>query len=413
MHVESLLPNESLDLTAPDVAETPVVDHEAIATKYMSGDSRIVTEQGRTQLPELPAVLESGRYKLQPDFQRRRRWSNGKQSRLIESFIMNVPVPPVFLYEFEYSQYEVMDGLQRLTALNSFYKDELSLEGLEYWPELEGMTYSQLPLQIRQGIDRRYLSSIVLLYETAANDKQAQRLKELVFERINSGGVTLSPQESRNALSRGPLSSKLPAFARVPSFCKAWGIPEPDQEELDGGNVRPEVLADPRYQSMEDVEMVLRFFAHRQRESASRSVKLRQYLDQYWELANKNFSESLVDQLGATFTATIDLVMDVLGERAFYIRRDRDSGRVWVPRPTLLAYDCVMSAFSQHLDNAEVLRDRRDAVNMALEYLYDKNASDFDGRKTDAKDVQKRDRLMTDMLSEVVREARKSSEARW
>lgn len=186
---------------------------------------------------------------------------------------------------------------------------------------------------------------------------------------------------------------------------EAWGIPEPDQEELDGGNVRPEVLADPRYQSMEDVEMVLRFFAHRQRESASRSVKLRQYLDQYWELANKNFSESLVDQLGATFTATIDLVMDVLGERAFYIRRDRDSGRVWVPRPTLLAYDCVMSAFSQHLDNAEVLRDRRDAVNVALEYLYDKNASDFDGRKTDAKDVQKRDRLMTDMLSEVVRKA--------
>ena len=138
-----------------------------INEKYVSGEVRIVTEQARYPLNTIAGMVESGDYDLNPEFQRRHRWSPDKQSRLIESFIMNVPVPPIFLYEDEYSHYEVMDGLQRLTAIATFYTDRLSLTGLTEWPELEGRTYSQLPDQIRRGIDRRYLSSIILLRETA------------------------------------------------------------------------------------------------------------------------------------------------------------------------------------------------------------------------------------------------------
>ncbi|MFH8836225.1 DUF262 domain-containing protein [Streptomyces sp. NPDC017868] len=396
------MPDEALDLSAPVKEERPPVTHEEIAAKYTSGEIRIVTEQARTQLPELPAILESGRYRMQPEYQRRHRWSIGKQSRLIESFIMNVPVPPVFLYEYEYAKYEVMDGLQRLSALASFYNDELELADLEYWKELEGMTYSSLPAQLRQGIDRRYLSSIVLLYETARDDSQAQRLKELVFERINSGGVSLSHQESRNALSRGPLNGPLAKLARTPSFCQAWGIPEPDERELSTGEVRPEVLEDARYQSMEDIEMVLRFLAHRQRTAVGALRSTRTFLDRYWEKANAKFSEDLVESLGEIFIKTINLAYDVLGERAFYIRRDRKQGRVWVPRPTLLAYDCVMSAFSQHLDEADRLRELKDVVTLRLEELYDEHKADFDGRRTDPQDVQRRDELISGMLAKVV-----------
>src|SRR6185369_14704328 len=108
------------------------------------------------------------------------------QSRLMESFIMNVPIPPIFLYEVAYSRYEVMDGLQRLTAINEFYSDKFALTGLDQWPELNGMSYSTLPEQVRRGIDRRYLSSIILLQETARDELEAIRLKQLVFERINS-----------------------------------------------------------------------------------------------------------------------------------------------------------------------------------------------------------------------------------
>lgn len=375
---------------------------EEISARYVSGEIRIVTDQGRTQLADLPAVLSSGRWELQPDFQRRARWSQGKQSRLIESFIMNVPIPPVFLYEYEYSKFQVMDGLQRLTAIKAFYADELALVELEHWQVLEGRTYSELPTQLRQGIDRRYLSSIVLLYETAQDESQAGKLKELVFERINSGGEKLTPQETRNALSNGPLNDQLPGLARTPSFCRAWRIPEPDDHELATGQVGEDVLENERYRTMEDVEMVLRFFAHRQRGIDSAPRRLKPFLDDYWSKANKKFDKKLVAEIGDIFVQTIDLVEAVLGERAFYIRRERSGNMAWVPRPTLLAYDSVMAAFSHHLDSREKLQTHKDEVQAAIKTLYDKNSAAFDGRRTDPKDLEARDSLIDGALRSII-----------
>lgn len=408
MPPRALLRGEALDLAASSDQSTGDPTEESITARYVSGEIRIVTEQGRTQLPELPGILDSGRYKLEPEYQRRRRWSKEKQSRLIESFLMNVPVPPIFLYEYEYAHYEVMDGLQRLSALNGFYKDEFELSGMEYWRELEGRTYSTLPAALRQGIDRRYLSSIVLLYETARDEQQAETLKQLVFERINTGGVSLSYQESRNAISRGPLNEKVIKLARTPSFCKAWGIPEPDDKELITGEVRPAVLEDGRYQSMEDAEIVLRFFAYRQRISTGSLRNIKPFLDTYWRMANASFSPKLVDELGDLFVRTVNLAYEVLGEKAFYVRRIRQASRGrpselgWVARPTLLAYDVVMTAFSLHIKNADKLMENRAEIQQKFSDLYDHHLDDFDGRRTDEKDVNRRNKLATDLLDEVV-----------
>ena len=181
-------------------------DDELINRKYVSGEVRIVTEQARYPLDTIKTMIDSGKYKLNPDFQRRHRWSNEKKSRLMESFIMNVPIPPIFLYENEFSHYEVMDGLQRLTAIYDYYNDSYKLEGLKLWGELNGRSYSELPEKVKRGIDRRYISSIILLQESAKSDEEAQKMKQLVFERINSGGVKLEPQETRNALYDGKMN---------------------------------------------------------------------------------------------------------------------------------------------------------------------------------------------------------------
>jgi hypothetical protein len=410
MKPQELMPGEELGLAAEVSEDVEAQSEEAITSRYVSGEIRIVTEQGRTQLPEVPGIIDSGRYKLQPEYQRRRRWSAEKQSRLIESFLMNVPIPPIFLYEYEYAKYEVMDGLQRLSALHSFYKNKLELAGMEYWRELEGMTYSSLPPALRQGIDRRYLSSIVLLYETARDEEQAQQLKQLVFERINSGGIKLSYQESRNAVSQGPLNEAVVRLARTPSFCKAWNIPEPDEAELVTGEVRTDVLDDQRYQSMEDAEIVLRFFALRQRTTVGPLRNMRTFLDTYWRKANAAYRQEVVDNLGSLFVETVDLAYDVLGDKAFYVRRFRQSsrynagGQTWVPRPTLLAYDVVMASFSRHLDNAEKLREKREEVQLRISDLYDNHGDAFDGRRTDLQDVARRNQLIADLLEEVVSE---------
>ena len=148
-----------------------------------------------------------------------------EKSKLIESFIMNVPIPPVFLYENEFSHYEVMDGLQRLTTIYDFYKDVFRLEGLQLWQELNGKRYSELPEKVRKGIDRRYISSVILLQESAKSEEEAAHMKQMVFERINSGGVQLEPQETRNALYDGKMNQLCLSLSKNKYLCQFLGIP--------------------------------------------------------------------------------------------------------------------------------------------------------------------------------------------
>ena len=215
-----LLPGEIFGSTDRETRR-PITDEE-LNSRYAKGEIRIVTKSARYSLAGILAMLQEEiiiegdpngakekRYKLDPEYQRRHRWNNQRKSRLIKSFLMNIPVPPVFLYERDLARFEVMDGRQRLTALAEFYDNKFALEGLEYWPDLDGRTYRQLPTKVRDGIDRRYISSIILLKETASDEKQASLLKKIVFERLNSGGVKLSAQETRNAVYGGPLKSTL------------------------------------------------------------------------------------------------------------------------------------------------------------------------------------------------------------
>jgi hypothetical protein len=387
-----LLPGELLDWTATEAEHTATIPDAAIDEKYQRGEVRIVTEQGRYPLNAIPTMLKGGGYELNPEFQRRRLWSPDKQSRLIESFIMNVPVPPIFLYEDRYGHYEVMDGLQRLSAITDFYEDRLTLVGLEEWAELNGRTYRTLPEQVRKGIDRRYLSSVVLLYETAKDPAEAQRLKQLVFERINSGGVKLSPQETRNALHAGRMNRLCVELSRNPSLCRLWDIPIAGPDEAATGVPSRDRVQHDAFRRMEDVALVLRFFAHRQRTSLLKSGPLERYFDRFLRSANE-WPQQLLDDLKVVFTTTIDLVESVLGARAFWLWRERGGRHMWVDRPAVIAYDPVMHAFSEHLKDADTLRARRDAIQSSMQDFYEKNYGAFDGRKVNSLDIARRDEV--------------------
>jgi hypothetical protein len=398
----SLFPGEMLPGQMDvDTSALRATADDVVNEKYAAGDARIVTEQARYPLNAIPAMLTSGDYLLRPDFQRRHRWDTEKKSRLIESFIMNVPIPPVFLYEDKFSHYEVMDGLQRLTTIGDFYKNSFALEGLEEWPELNGRRYSNLPEQVRKGIDRRYLSSVVLLQETAKLATEAARLKQLVFERINSGGVKLEPQETRNAIYPGPLNDLCIRIARNRHLCVAWGIPEPTPEEAKiPPSISDELLENEAYRKMEDVELVLRFFAYRQR-MANQKGSLKDYLDYFLKHGNA-FPAPVLREYEKLFEATIELVVDVLGPTAFWLWRKRVSGWSWFARPTTVLYDPIMFAFSQNLKSSSGLRSKKKLIQSALTQFYELNYEQFEGRYTNLSNFATRNDLFAKFVGRFI-----------
>ncbi|WIY02811.1 DUF262 domain-containing protein [Amycolatopsis mongoliensis] len=386
---------------------------DEIDEKYSRGEIRIVTEQARYPLESVTDLLDSGNYKLDPDYQRRHRWSRVQQSRLIESFIMNVPVPPVFLYEWDYNQYEVMDGLQRMTAVREFYANKFELTGLEYWKELDGLNYDALPKKIRAGINRRYLSSIILLKETSHGAEEPDILKRFVFGRINTGGVHLSPQELRNALYDGPMNRLCKELARTPALRRLWQIPvdveslvdsdQPSGDEYD--EIEEAGLAEiadrsqgeaaeipPAWRDMTDVELVLRFFANRQRMIEYRS-SIKDYLDEYLQAAN-TFEEEVIEELRSIFLRTLDLAEKIFGDKAF--RRTRRES--WTAVPSKSIYDACMNVLSRLLGDADVLVGKRDAIVEGLAGFYSMNSSVFNLRGQTRADVMRREILFEEYL---------------
>lgn len=384
-----LIKGEEIKFSHLEDSASVKMSDETINEKYIKGEVRIVTEQARYPLTSIVGMLDSEAYLLNPEFQRRHRWSDVQKSRLIESFIMNVPIPPIFLYEDKYSHYEVMDGLQRLTAIYDFYNDKLVFEGLEQWPELNGKKSSNLPSQIKKGIDRRYLSSIILLQETAKDENEARKLKQLVFERINSGGVQLKPQESRNAIYNGPLNELCIKLARNKYLCRTWNIPEPNGDEM---NPSEELLANSSFREMEDVELVLRFFANRQREVLFKSsTNFSDFLDNYLRYGNDLAKETLAE-MASLFERTIEFVFKLLGEKAFWLYRHRNGNWNWFSRPTTAAYDSLMLVASKYLDRSAEIVQSSQKVDEKITEMYKANYSTFEGRNTNPSILKERER---------------------
>jgi hypothetical protein len=396
-----------------------IVSDEELNSRYATGKIRIVTEQARYPLAGILEMLKEEidgqngkkelRYNLDPEYQRRHRWSVEKKSRLIESFLINVPVPPVFLYERELARFEVMDGRQRLTALSDFYADKFKLDGLQYWADLDGRSYSTLPSKVRDGIDRRYISSIILLKETAINEEQASMLKKMVLERLNSGGVKLSSQENRNAVYGGPLNSLCLSLSENQNFRSMWGIPvkpSPDEKETDeetddeiyeagDGTTK---AGKTMFEKMEDVELVLRFFAYRQiGEFKAGLNKISEFLDLFIVRGN-NFVPTVHDEYRRMFESTVSFLWDALGTKSFTVLGSSSK------RPTKIVYDPLMfiANSTDVVTHHTNLIEKKEVLSNELRTMYKNNKELFSGRRTNFNDTQDRNRCMSDAFASAI-----------
>lgn len=224
----------------------PITD---IVDRFKIAQDSLVIQQSDFSLAAIHDMVKRNAIDVSPHYQRRDRWSAEKQSALIESFLLNVPVPPIYLSEDEYGKYSVIDGKQRVTAIKDFLSDELRLRDLKRFPELEGLRFRDLPLQLQNALTvRPYIRVTTLLKQSD------ETLKYEVFLRLNTGGDSLKPQEIRNVAYSGPLNDMLLGLADNP-FLR-------DRLKITGDK-------SAAYRNMDDVEHVLRFFTLHERWQAT------------------------------------------------------------------------------------------------------------------------------------------------
>ena len=272
-------------------------------------------------LDSLADLIQTRRIDLSPTYQRRSRWNATRQSRLIESFLMNVPVPAVFLNEDRYGQYSVIDGKQRLTAIFEFLRGRLRLRGLKFFKEINGKTIDNLPEDLQAVIQTRAnLRAIIILRQSHPD------LKFEVFRRLNTGGVSLNPQEIRNSVWPGPLNDLILDLSTNAKFHSLLNIGDPSKSAI--------------YQEMRDAEFVLRFFTFRNSWRSFSGGMMRE-LDRFME-RNQRVEGQRLSELRDDFLATLEVVRSAFGEMAF--RRWEPEHNRWRRQVLASLYDAEMFA---------------------------------------------------------------------
>ncbi|MET8715801.1 DUF262 domain-containing protein [Streptomyces sp. NPDC004735] len=190
---------------------------------------------------ELLRRVGKKRIDIAPVYQRQFRWDASRQSRLIESVLLGIPVPPLFMAtnsaSGEQTRWEVVDGLQRLLTLVNFSGDEptraaanltgdpLRLASLEKLTTFEGYEFEALPEDIRTAFEDRPLKIIIL------NDKSELQVRYDLFERLNTGGIELTNQEIRECVYRGEFVDLLSRLAKSENFNKVVKLPSNRQKD--------------------------------------------------------------------------------------------------------------------------------------------------------------------------------------
>ena len=199
---------------APEIEDLEGIDQENRSWGDYPIDDILIRTESRTVF-DVVRRIDRDRFVMDPDFQRDFIWPEDKQSKLIESVIMRIPLPVFYLAEDDEGRSIVVDGLQRLSTFKSFLGDGLKLR-LPERPELNGKRFSDLSSKLQNRIEDCNLT----LY--GIDSKVPERARLDIFERVN-GGVPLTRQQMRNSLFMGPATQFLKRESKTDIFKEATG----------------------------------------------------------------------------------------------------------------------------------------------------------------------------------------------
>lgn len=275
-------------------------------------------------ISDVIGMLTSGDIILDPEYQRNYIWDNKKASLLVESILLNVPIPVIYVAEDTDSKWTVVDGLQRLHSLKRFFSNEFKLRGLEVLSDLNGTQYSTLNPKaariLRNGILR-----IILIFKESHPE-----IKYEIFMRLNRGAIKLKEQELRNCLYRGTLNSLLKELKTNPHFLEILGLKEP-------------------HRRMDDEELILRYLTLSESYDVSTGEvrnytgKMKGTLNKFME-SKRKADQQTINLFQNRFIDAIEKAFAVFGPNAF--RKVNEDGSV-ENRPNRAIMDCVMLSFER------------------------------------------------------------------
>jgi hypothetical protein len=314
--------------------ELPILD----SPRPDGRERRLVTHPYDCMIKSLKDQVEDGSIILADEFQRRRVWDDAKSSRLIESLLINVPIPVCYFAELEDGSYSVIDGQQRLTAIYRYLNNEFSLKSLKVRPDLNKKRFHDLGSVDSRTIKNRSLRCIVILKESDPD------IRFDVFDRLNSNVVKLNPQELRNSMYRGDLSKLIKTLSTDEKFKEIRRVKDVDKR-------------------MQDCEMVLRFFAFYFQPESYRGF-LAKFLDDYLD-QHRRMSVQDLGQHEAIFKRVMDDVYFVFGPNAF---RRYDAGRnQWDTVVNKSIYEIITLYFARI--DSDVIRSLRSEIIESLKKL--------------------------------------------
>lgn len=268
---------------------------------------------------------------VKPELQRHYVWDRVEASRFIDSILLGLPVPSIFLAKTADEKLLIIDGYQRIMTVRDFVKgafsDDNSLFILsnsrkihERW---RGKSFAQLPEEDKRKIRNTTIHAIIFMQQHP--DKDDTSLYQ-IFERINTSGRSLLPQEIRNCVYQGPFNSLLINLNLNDKWRIMFGAPSPDKR-------------------MRDIELILRFFALSDdyiisSSSAPYNISLKQYLNEYMGWYN---SDEKIIPLKGKFEAAIDFVYKSFGDAAFHNISASNPDR-FISNLSSTVFDAVMIA---------------------------------------------------------------------
>lgn len=304
-------------------------DEEAIAQDIAPNKRTISTRSADPEIESLHGKWRRGKLVLQPFFQRHFVWDRKRASRLIESALLAVPLPIIYLAEEPDGKESVIDGQQRLTAFFSFLDGRLPdgevfrLTGLEVFPDLNRKTYQELPEELQDKIRYYQIRTITILEDSNSE------LKFEIFERLNTGSVPLNDMELRNCVYYGPYMDLLKALADDSDYKQLIGFKGPDTR-------------------MRDVDFVLRFAAFYHATYLKYQGPMRRFMNADMK-TYRNITDAEADKLRKAFKNAVQIIKSLFGENAFrrYSRGDAASPNGAWERTRINAslFDVLMGVF--------------------------------------------------------------------